>query len=187
MLYNVCKDVRYMKGNSLIKNLNDYTVLDIETTGFSPKNNEIIELAAIKVRNGKIVDTYNSLIKPANEISSSISNLTGITNEMIKYSPNIEEEFINFLKFIGADIVIGHNITFDISFISTNSLKIFSSPFLNNYIDTLTLSRRYVKSPHHNLKTMANIFNIDYTGAHRALKDCFITQTLYEILKKEIH
>lgn len=175
-----------MKGNSLIKNLKDYTVLDIETTGLSPKNNEIIELAAVKVRDGKIVDTYSSLIKPSSEISPSISNLTNITNEMVKTSPLIEEELVNFLKFIGPDIIIGHNVTFDISFISLNSLKIFQTPFLNNYVDTLTLSRRFVKSDHHNLQTMASIFNIDYTGAHRALKDCFITQKLYEILKNNI-
>lgn len=174
------------KGKSLVASLSDYTVLDIETTGLSPQNNEIIELAAIKIRNNEIVDTYSSLIKPQNEISPFITNLTNITNEMVQSAPSIDTEIINFLNFVGDDIIIGHNVSFDINFINANSLKVLNIPFSNDYVDTLRLSRMYVASDSHKLGIMASKFNIDYSGAHRALKDCHITFKLYAILKNSV-
>lgn len=180
------KNTMKSKGESLVASLKNYTVLDIETTGLSPQNNEIIELAAIKIKNNEIVDTYSSLIKPQNEISPFITNLTNITNEMVQAAPSIDTEITNFLNFVGDDIIIGHNVSFDINFINTNSLKVLNIPFSNDYVDTLRLSRMYVESNNHKLGTMASKFNIDYSGAHRALKDCHITFKLYKILKNNV-
>jgi len=74
--------MRDLKGNSIVENLKDYTVLDIETTGMSPSYNKILEISAIKVRNGKEVDTFSRLINPHERIPYFISNLTGITTRM---------------------------------------------------------------------------------------------------------
>lgn len=182
------KTKRIYKGDSLIDGLNDYTIIDIETTGLDPINDKIIELAALKVRDNKIVDNYSTLINPKIEIDSFITELTGITNEMLENAPTIEEKLQEYIEFIGEDIIIGHNINFDINFIYDSYEKYFNSFLFNDYIDTLRLSRNFIKdTPNHKLKTLSEKFNINYDNAHRALNDCYITNSLYMILKEIIN
>ena len=95
--------LREQKGNSLIEFPNKYIAFDIETTGLDPMYDEIIEIGAIKIENGKEVEVFNTLVKPEYEIDEFISELTGITNEMVKESPSIDEvlpKFIDFIKTI---------------------------------------------------------------------------------------
>ena len=115
---------RKMEKN-LSKFPSDYTVIDIETTGLSSKYNEIIELSAIKIRNNKIADKFSTLVKPNCMISPFITNLTGITNDMVKNAPNVKEAILKYIDFISDDIVIGHNVNFDIGFIFHNYLNLF--------------------------------------------------------------
>lgn len=180
----ITKSKRIYKGDSLIDCLDDYTIIDIETTGLDPTNDKIIELAALKVRDNKIVNNYSTLINPKIEIDTFITELTGITNEMLKNAPVIEEKLQEYIDFIGEDIIIGHNINFDINFIYDCYEKYFNSFLFNDYIDTLRLSRDFIKdTPNHKLKTLSEKFNINYDNAHRALNDCYITNNLYMILK----
>lgn len=166
--------------------INDYTVVDIETTGLSSRYHEIIEISALKVRNNIIVDKFSSLIKPSRSIPSIISELTGITNTMLFYAPKIEKVLPEFIEFAGDDVILGHNINFDIKFIQENYLRYFNRYFTNDYADTCKLARKYCNTPDHKLKTLAQYYNISTEGHHRALKDCEITFEVYNKIRENI-
>ena len=162
----------------------DYTIIDIETTGLSPERNSIIELSAIKVRADKITDIFTSLVKPSDRINTFISNLTGITNEMVEQAETIDKILPKYIEFISGDIVLGHNVKFDIRFISKNLDKYFNNTFKNKSVDTMKLSRRHCTDiTSHKLSALADYFNIDSAGHHRGLKDCEMTYHVYENIK----
>ncbi len=177
---------RNEKGKSLLELKDDYTIIDIETTGLDSYYNEIIELGAIKIRNNKIVDRFQTLIKPTEKIDEFIEYLTNITNEMVKDAPKIEDKLKEYIDFIGTDVIIGHNVNFDINFLYDKCLEIYNQPLLkNNYIDTLRIGRRCIKeTKNHKLATLAEKFKIDNENEHRALADCIITYKLFNIEKE---
>ena len=113
------------KGRSLLIFPSEYVVIDIETTGLSPECDYIIELSAIKIKDNNIINTFSALIKPdealyededSNEcyVNDFITNLTGITNEMLEDAPHISDVLEQFLSFVGNNIIVGHNVNFDI-------------------------------------------------------------------------
>ena len=109
--------MREFKGNSLIRNIEDYTVVDIETTSLDSRSGEILEISAIKVRNKEIVDTFSKLIK-VSYVSAFTTHLTGITNtEMQEYGEDLIKVLEDFLIFLGDDIIVGHNVNFDVNFL----------------------------------------------------------------------
>lgn len=176
---------RTLKGKSTIDLLSDYIIFDIETTGLDSSYDEVIEIGAIKVKNNKIVSKFNSLVKPKNEIDEYITELTGITNEMVKDAPTIEEILPDFMNYIGNDILIGHNVNFDINFIYDNLYRSKFDVLTNDFIDTMRISRKLLPElPHHRLIDLAKYFKIDSTNNHRSLKDCEITMNVYENLKE---
>ena len=156
----------------------DYTVIDVETTGTSPEYCEIIELEAIKIRNGEITDKFVSFIKPSESIPSFITDLTGITDDMVNDSPKIYDVIGNFKDFIGNDVIVGHNVTFDIRFLNEQE------DFLNDYFDTLSTSRKLLPNmPHHRLKDLIAYFNILTDKLHRSLEDCLATHKVFCCLR----
>ena len=164
------------KGENLIAFPDDYVIIDLETTGLSPEYDEIIEVAALKVKNGLISDSFQSLVKPRNEVGDYISELTGITNDMLSSAPSIEEVLPKYLSFIGDAVVVGHNVNFDVNFIYDNDIRCFNEPFRNNFIDTMRLARKlYPELKHHRLKDLVTYLNIPCSSLHRALGDCDIT------------
>lgn len=172
------------KGKNLIEFVDDYVLVDIETTGLSPINDDIIEIGAIKVKNNKIIDTYNELIKIDRNLLPFIINLTGITDEMLKKGkmPNIV--YKDFINFIGDNIIIGHNINFDLGFLCNKCKKYLNYNIPNDYIDTMYIARKLVPNCiNYKLGTLAKLFNISYEGAHRGLKDVEITYEVYNNLK----
>lgn len=170
------------KGNSLLAFPADYCVIDIETTGLDPSFNEIIELAAIRVSNNQIVNTFQSLVKPSDDVDEFIEQLTGITNSMLSTAPRIENILPKFLDFIGDSTIVGHNVNFDLNFIYDNVFDLFGTEFKNNFVDTMRLSKRlYPDLKHHRLKDMVAFFQISNKQMHRALADC---EQTYEILEK---
>lgn len=192
------------KGKSLIAFPNNYTVVDLETTGLEFQYDDIIEISAVKVRNGEITDKFSSLVQPPMKtiyfqdsegefvkrdcyVSDFISELTGITNEMLETAPNIKEVLPSFKGFIGDDILVGHNIvSFDGNFLCCAFQKHMKSEFRNDYIDTRRISRWILKDlNHHRLSDIASFFGIEYEGAHRAEKDCMITNDCFGMLKVE--
>lgn len=159
----------------------DYVVVDLETTGLKPSECEIIEIGAVKVTGNK-QETFQSLVKPTYPISRAITNLTHITNDMVKDVPSIDEVLPRFLDFLGDNIIVAHNASFDLSFLAAACEKL-NMPFNNKYIDTLSWARRcYPQFRHHTLEYLCEELYIDNSEEHRALSDALATQKLYDIL-----
>ena len=143
----------------------------------------LIELSALKIRNDKIVDKFTTLVKPDGKISSFIRGLTGITDEMVENAPKIENILDKYISFIGDDTVVGHNVRFDIGFINQKNIQHFNQKFTNNSIDTCILSRKISDLKRHKLDCVAQYFNINSDGHHRAERDCVMTYGIYSAMK----
>ena len=170
---------------SINKNVG-YVVFDLETTGLSPFKDEIIEIGAVKVdKDGKILETFTTLVKPSKPVSEFIQNLTGISNEMLVDAPSIYTVLPRFADFAGESILVGHNVTFDIAFVQQKA-KIYNDiRLLNPYVDTLSLTRKvYPNLKSYKLQDLIKEFDLKTYAAHRALADVVATQQLFELLKK---
>lgn len=173
-----------LKGKSLIGFPSDCVVLDIETTGFNPDFDEIIELAAVRYSNRAEIGRFESLVRPENKIDPYISSLTGITNEMASDAPSISEILPSFIDFIGDSVIVGHNVGFDINFLYDNSERIGYAPVLNDYIDTMRLSRRLCPSlEHHTLDALGEHLGVRPQDRHRAMGDCLTAWDCFEALR----
>lgn len=186
--FGYCSDEKStrQKGKRLREFINDYTLIDIETTGGSLYYTEIIELAAIKVRNNKIIDSFDSLVNPMEKIPLDIVSLTGITDEMVADAPALEDILQSFLNFIGDDIVIGHNInSYDLNIIYDKAEKLLGIAFSNDFIDTLDLARCLCDFEPHNykLQTICDVLGVVNNNAHRALSDVTANHECYQLMK----
>lgn len=181
--------MREYKGNSLLDLPESFTIIDLETTGLSPEWDDIIELSALKIKNGEIIDRYSSLVHtPDVSICEYITELTGITQEMVDNAPEIFDILPEYFSFLEKDILIGHNINFDINFLYDKCMIYFNKPVTNDFVDTMRLSRRlHPEEPHHRLQDMAERYSVNYDGAHRSEQDCTITFDVYKKLKKEVY
>lgn len=174
----------YNKGKSLTKLVDNYVLVDIETTGLSPIEDDIIEIGAIKVEKDKIVDKYNTLIQINRKLTPFITNLTGITDEMLEKGKPIDTVLPEFLNFLGDQVIIGHNVNFDIAFINEKCKKYLQTYLTNDYVDTMQIAKKAVpNSINYKLGTLAKRFHIDYSNAHRGLEDVEITYQVYNQLK----
>ena len=168
----------------------EYVVIDIETTGLNPNLNEIIELSALHVLNGIITDKFTSLVNPGIIISPDITELTGITNRMVRRSPKLNEIFCDYRDFIGSYPILGHNVTFDIRFINHACLTCHERIVDNLYFDTLKISRiLYPTLKYHRLCDLPEVLHVPYENkkAHRSLYDCKTTQACYMAMLKIIN
>ena len=168
------------KGKSIIEVLDDYTVIDIETTGLTLGYDEIIEIGAIKVRSGVEVNRFSSLIQPK-DFSLFDSYFTGITVKELKQAPTIEEVIPKFLDFIQDDVLVGANInSFDINFLYDNILAITNKKIKNNVIDIFRFARKLL--PNLNKYSLEMIStSLGFIGNHhRAIADCELTLKCYE-------
>lgn len=159
--------------------IDDYCVLDTETTGLDAYRNEIIEIGILKVRDNQIVNRYSQLIQPQYRIPSFITSLTGISNEMVRGMPTILEVREEVLDFIGDDIIIGHNTSFDIRFLSAA----FHQTLPHHYMDTMQFARKvYPELSRHRLSDLTAYLHLT-NNEHRALADCISTKELYDAIK----
>lgn len=165
----------------------NYTIIDIETTGLSPSCDEIIELSGLKIRDNRVIKEFSSLVNPKREISDFITNLTGIKSSMLDKAPDIKTVLPEFIDFIADDTILGHNIGFDLSFIRTKLRRYFGKELPNAQMDTLQIAKKTIKLKNYKLTTIAQNYNIDTKNNHRGLKDCYITFEVYNNLtgKKE--
>lgn len=158
-------------------NSNIFVAIDVETTGLSPVANELIEVSAIKYNGNKKLDTFTTLIKPKTKIPYYITNITGITNEMVQNSPAVEEIMPSLIEFIGNNPIVAHNANFDYKFIQNYSNNAFSK---NTLIDTVQIGRKlYPTLPNHKLGTIAKHIGITEDGFHRAEFDCECCARIY--------
>lgn len=165
------------------KEYSTFVVFDIETTGLSAVNDMITEIGAIKVENGKIIDTFSQLINPERPIPEKITNLTGITDDMVKDKPTIGEIINDFKEFIKDHVLVAHNASFDVGFIR-EKFKLFNLDLNNPVLDTLELSRAvFPDLKSHKLNIIANHLNIELINHHRAVDDAKATaEILIKIL-----
>lgn len=174
---------REKKGKSLLVKTTDFTAIDLETTGLSPTFDSIIELAAVRFRDGKPVAHYEHLVNPGFSVDEFITELTGITNDMLAGQPKIEKLLPEYLSFIGDDLIVGHNVNFDINFLYDNCILLDLPPVSNDFIDTMRLSKRLYKNwPNHKLDTMMEELGVGSRGHHRALNDTKLTAECYLIM-----
>lgn len=171
---------RPYKGKSLLEFPKDYIVIDLETTGLDPSVDEIIEIGAIKYQNQRKIDVFSTLIQPSHPISDSVSSLTGITNDMLVSSPSIAEVLTELRGFLDGYALVGHNIHFDINFLYDSYTNYLHVPLPNDFVDTLRIARIVLPNlEHHRLSDLAEYYQIDCVGAHRACTDCTITNQIY--------
>ncbi len=166
----------------------EYVVVDIETTGLTTSS-EIIEVCALHIIDGNVVDKYSSLIDypDRKSLPKKITELTGITLDMMREEGGYVEDVLLKLKnFIGDKVIICHNAKFDLGFLIQKIYKYIDSSLSNEFIDTLYISREFLSDEikNHKLPTIAKHFNIDTTNLHRAEGDCIITYQVYENLKE---
>ena len=177
-------NLREHKGKSLLKWVDNYVLVDIETTGLSPRTDEIIEIGAIKVKENKIIDTYNTLIKIDRNLNPFITKLTGITNKMLETGKGRDKALEEFVDFTGNEIIMGHNVNFDINFIYDKCLSYLDYYLSNDFVDTMRIAKHILPNiQNYKLGTLANYFGVDYSSAHRGLKDVEITYEVYNKLK----
>ncbi|MDD4510219.1 MAG: exonuclease domain-containing protein [Oscillospiraceae bacterium] len=159
--------------------VDDYCVLDTETTGLSAYYDEVIEIGILRVRDNTIVDRYSQLIQPEYEIDDFITELTGITNEMVEGMPTISEVKDSVLSFIGSDIIVGHNTSFDMRFLQAG----FQQELDNQYMDTMQFARKlYPELKHHRLSDLTEYLGLS-NNMHRSIADCIATKELYDAEK----
>ncbi len=166
-----------------MSNLNA-TVIDLEMTGLNARTEKIIEIGAGKIRDGEIVETYKRLLSPGRKLSEETIRITGITDEMLTGCPTFAEIKDEFLDFLGEDVLLGHNVIFDYSFLKKAVIN--ESPkgsrFEKKGIDTLKIARRFLPGDQKKqLPTLCEYYGITY-HAHRALDDAMATFRLYETL-----
>lgn len=162
--------------------LKSYIAFDVETTGLNPQINEIIEIGALKVRNGQVEERFIEFIRPEERISDTITNLTGITNEMVADARSGAEVISDFLTFCEDDVLIGHNVGFDYSFMKTGASRCGLS-FEKSGIDTLKIAQTTLASlPSKSLSDLCTYYQIENKSAHRAYHDALATAKLYQTL-----
>ncbi len=172
-----------MKASQDFIKTRDFVVVDIETTGLNCKTDDIIEISAVKAENDTVTEEFASLVKTDKEISSFIFGLTGINNAMLKNAEDISTVLCELFDFVGDLPIVGHNIGFDMRFISWNSVLLFGEKPENRTLDSLLFSKEMLPElKSHKLSFLKDYFNIKGTS-HRALDDCRTTFELVEILK----
>lgn len=160
--------------------MNNYVTISVETSGLCNSKDEIIELSAIKVRRGKIVDRFSSLVKPQRALSSEVERLTHITNESLRSAPSINEVLPEYLKFIGGNPLVAHNIGFDIRFLNTALKRSGMRPLKNKTVDTVKLAKRKCRIKRFSICAVADFLSIDY----ETLADDELVYHIYEKLKR---
>ncbi|WP_408095691.1 exonuclease domain-containing protein [Peredibacter sp. HCB2-198] len=161
-----------------------YVVVDLETTGSLSSWNRVTEIGAVKIQNGQVIDTFQTLVNPERSIPQSIQEFTGITNEMVKNAPTFSEIMEKFLEFLDGSIFVAHNAGFDYGFIQ-NEFARLEERFVMPYICTKAWMRKYYPGlESYGLKNLCQTFNIELTNHHRALSDATAAAQLLNLINQ---
>ena len=159
--------------------------LDLETTGLNPRTDSILEIGAVRIKNGRVEDTYAAFINIGKKIPEFIVGLTGITDEMAAGGLSLPEALEGFLDFSGETPVLGHNITFDYSFLKQNFANLGRN-FDREGIDTLAIAKKFLPElPSRSLEALCLHYGIGQEKKHRAYEDAVSAYRLYECLGRE--
>lgn len=163
--------------------INEYVVLDLEMTGLSAKTDHIIEIGAVKIKNNTIVDTMECLVNPRCKIPTRVTELTGITDDMVRLGRDKDEAILELLEFIDGYILVGQNINFDYSFLKQWAVN-HKRPLEAMACDTLKLARVLLPAEQpKKLESLCEYFGIERKRDHRALDDTIETWQVFERLK----
>lgn len=160
--------------------MNNYVVIDIETSGINPEKDEIIRLSALKIVSGETADEFSSFVKPRKPLSAEVERLTGITNKSLEEKRPIKVVMPDFLEFIGGSTLVAHNIGFDMRFINAALKDMGQLIIKNKTVDTLSLARKKCNAEKFSLRAVAKFLRIDYQD----LTDNEIVFQSYEKLKR---
>lgn len=162
--------------------LDTFVLLDLETTGLSPKEDKIIEVGAIKYVHGEETEKFETFVNPARRISDRIIGVTGITDDMVADAPYIEDVIGELVEFLRGNVIIGHNIVFDYSFVKQNAVN-NKLDFNEKVLDTLKLARKFLPElPKRSLDYLCEHFGIVDENHHRAVNDARVAGELYKLL-----
>ncbi len=157
-----------------------FVAVDTETTGLDFDLCNIIEIGAVKVNDGQIVDSFKTLIKVDEKLPPFIVHLTGITDEMLADAPSLNEVMTDFDAFVGDSILLAHNASFDMNFLYTAYERALGKPLRNDYVDTLRVARRALPQlQHRTLPDLCEAFEVVNEGEHRAYGDALATVQCY--------
>jgi len=164
----------------------EFCIVDIETNGSKIEKHQIIEIAAVKVKNGLITHRYESLVN-CNEINSHITEITGITVEDTKDAPNLKKVLYEFKIFLGSAIFIAHDVKFDYKFISQSLQKVGLEPLLNRSLCSLSLAERTIESYRYALSYLNESLHLHPDATHhRAMSDVLTTYELFMLSMKKL-
>lgn len=163
-----------------------FVILDTETTGLSPEfGDRICEIAMLKIQNGVLLDSYQTLVNPGCSISAGASAVNQITDDMVQGKPYFKEIADDILKFIGNSVLVIHNAPFDLNFLSAQFHVLGKPIFENLVMDTLYLSRKYYRFPSNRLSTIGELLQIKINQLHRAFGDVAILKEIFDHFLKE--
>ncbi len=161
-----------------------YCVFDLETTGISFRTEKITEIGIMKIKNGEVIDTFETFVNPEKPIPMNVQQITNITDEMVKDAPTIEKIMPKVLEFFGDSVLVAHNADFDTSFIKYNCDKM-GLKFENTYLDTLRLAKDlFPDFKKYKLGIIAENLGIKVEVAHRALDDVDTTVKVFNVMMK---
>lgn len=163
-----------------------FVCIDCETTGLDPKEDRIIEVAAVRFTLNEVFGEFESLVDPECMIPDSSIAIHHITQDMVSCKPTIKQVLPQLLDFIGNDIIVGHGVGFDIEVIANSADRSSASHRLrsNRVLDTLRMARLYGESPVNSLEQLRVHFNIQFEGAHRAMNDVIVNKEVFKYLAK---
>jgi DNA polymerase III epsilon subunit family exonuclease len=166
----------------------DFVVVDVEATGAKTPPNRLIELGAYKIRSGRIVDKFLSLVNPEIPIPRFVAALTGISNDMVKRAPVFAEVAPRWLDFVSDSVLIAHNAPFDTSFLNHEISRVYPGHrMVNPHLCTVRLSRRVLPDLlNHRLDTIASHFSIPIVSRHRAGSDALATAEIFLLLLEKL-
>lgn len=159
-----------------------YVAFDLETTGLNEEQNEIIEIGGVKVEDGKVTDRFMQFLKPTEPISSMITGITGITNEMVSHARETQTVIEEFVNFCDGYMLLGHNVMFDYKFMKIYAQK-YGLSFEREGLDTLKIAKKvHADLESRSLEALCNYYEIVNPAAHRAYHDALATAKIYHMM-----
>ncbi len=163
-----------------------YNILDFETTGFSADYDRVIEIGVVKITNHKIIDTFQEFVNPGVRITSAITSLTGITNEMVKDADRSSKIMPRLKSFVGDELIVAHNASFDSRFYTAEMNRVGIYP-KNEFLCSLLLARRmYQNLDSHKLGVLCNYLGVTNKASHRALGDAEATHKVFNAICERV-
>jgi len=165
----------------------EFVCIDVEATGLNPREDRVVEVAAMRFTLSDVLDEFESLVDPECEIPICVQKVHHISQEMVQGQPKIRDLLPDLLEFVGSHTIVGHGISFDVEILAEEARRA-NIPYSlrdNCQLDTLRLARLYGESPSNSLDVLRHHFNITAEGAHRAKNDVIVNIKVFRYLVKQ--